>query len=116
MKRGDVVLVDFPYSDQTGSKLRPALIVQADVLNQKLDDTILAVITSSKRRMVGSATQLVIDVSTAEGKRTGLQMDSVVQCENLVTRDQRLLRKRLGEIAPSLMSAIDDCLRAALAL
>lgn len=62
MKRGDVVLVDFPYSDQTGSKLRPALVVQADALNQKLDDTILALITSSKRRMVGSATQLFIDV------------------------------------------------------
>lgn len=116
MKRGDVVLVDFPYSDQTGSKLRPALVVQADALNQKLDDTILALITSSKRRMVGSATQLVIDVSTIEGKRTGLRMDSVVQCENLVTREQRLLQKKLGDFAPNLMIAIDNCLRAALSL
>lgn len=35
VQRGDVVVVDFPYSDQTGSKLRPALVVQADALNQK---------------------------------------------------------------------------------
>lgn len=97
MKRGDVVLVDFPYSDQTGSKLRPALVVQADALNQKLDDTILALITSSRRRMVGSPTQLVIEVATAEGRQTGLRMDSVVQCENLVTREQRLLTKKLGD-------------------
>lgn len=116
MKRGDVVLVDFPYSDQTGSKLRPALIVQADVLNQKLDDTILALISSSRRRMVGSPTQLVIEIATSEGQRTGLRMDSVVQCENLVTREQRLLKKKLGDFAPNLMASIDDCLRAALAL
>jgi mRNA-degrading endonuclease toxin of MazEF toxin-antitoxin module len=27
MKRGDVVIIDFPYSDRTGSKVRPALVV-----------------------------------------------------------------------------------------
>lgn len=115
-KRGDVVVVDFPYSDQTGSKLRPALVVQADSLNAKLDDTIVALITSSKRRMVGSATQLVIDISTADGQRTGLRMNSVVQCENLVTREQALMRRKLGDLSPMLMQAIDDCLRAALGL
>ena len=30
VRRSEVVLVDFPYSDHTGSKVRPALVVQAD--------------------------------------------------------------------------------------
>lgn len=30
MNRGEVVLVDFPYSDRTGSKLRPATEVMVD--------------------------------------------------------------------------------------
>ena len=59
VRRGEVVLVDFPYSDHTGSKVRPALVVQADAWNQRLDDTILALITSSRHRSVGAATQLV---------------------------------------------------------
>jgi hypothetical protein len=46
MKRGDVVLVDWPYSDRTGSKLRPAVVVQADFLNSLIDDTILVQITT----------------------------------------------------------------------
>jgi mRNA-degrading endonuclease toxin of MazEF toxin-antitoxin module len=33
MNRGDVVLVDWPFSDLSGSKLRPAIVVQADFLN-----------------------------------------------------------------------------------
>ena len=62
VRRGDIVLVDFPYSDHTDSKVRPALVVQADVWNQRLDDTILALITSSRRRRIGAATQFVIIV------------------------------------------------------
>ena len=38
MKRGEFVLLDWPYSDQTGSKLRPAIVVQADDLNGLLDE------------------------------------------------------------------------------
>ena len=82
--RGEIALVDFPYSDQTGSKVRPALVVQADVWNHALDDTILALITSSRRRRVGAATQYLIDISTADGRQTGLRFDCVVQCENLL--------------------------------
>jgi len=46
MKRGDVVIIDFPYSDRTGSKVRPSLVVQSDTLNPIRDDSILAIITS----------------------------------------------------------------------
>ena len=40
MNRGSVVLVDWPFSDLTGTKLRPADVVQADYLNGVIDDTI----------------------------------------------------------------------------
>jgi mRNA interferase MazF len=82
VQRGDVVMVDWIYSDRTGSKRRPALVIQADVYNTVLDDTILALITSSTRRRVGAATQLEIDISMPDGQQTGLSIDSVVQCEN----------------------------------
>ena len=35
VRRGEIVIVDFPYSDQTESKIRPALIVQANLWNQR---------------------------------------------------------------------------------
>ena len=85
VRRGEVVIVDFPYSDQTGRKVRPALVVQSNVWNQRLDDTILALITSSRQRKVGATTQYFVDISTDEGQQTGLRLDSVVQCENLIT-------------------------------
>jgi mRNA-degrading endonuclease toxin of MazEF toxin-antitoxin module len=41
MKRGDVVVVPFPFQDRPGEKVRPALIVQSDAENQRLANTIL---------------------------------------------------------------------------
>ncbi len=72
VQRGQVVMVDWLYSDRTGSKRRPALVVQAEAYNTTLDDTVLALITSSSRRRVGAATQLEIDITTPDGKQTGL--------------------------------------------
>ena len=48
MNRGDVVSVDWPFSDLTGTKVRPAVVVQADFLNGLIDDTVLIQITSSR--------------------------------------------------------------------
>ena len=116
VQRGDIVLIDFPYSNHTGSKIRPALVVQADVWNQRLDDTILALITSSPQRRTGASTQYFIDISTVEGRRTNLRFDSIVQCENLVTQDQRLILRRIGSLSDSTMQQIDACLKSTLDL
>ncbi len=103
-----------PFSDRTGSKVRPALVVQADALNRRITDTILAAISRSTHR--ASATQMFIDISTPEGSRTGLRQNSMIQCENLLTYDQRLIVAKIGELPASLMRKINDCLKNALDL
>lgn len=116
LSRGDVVLVDFPFSDRKGSKVRPALVVQDDRWNAVLDDTILALISSSRRRRVGAPTQRLVLVSSTEATGTGLRIDSIVQCENLITLEQNLALTLLGRFSPGLMSEVDLCLKAALGI
>ena len=53
MNRGDVVLVDWAYSDLTGTKLRPAVVVQADFLNGLIDDTVLVQMHAARHRRHG---------------------------------------------------------------
>lgn len=112
--RGNAVLVDYPFSDRTGSKVRPALVVQADILNARITDTILASISRSTHRP--SATQLLVDPAMPDGMSTGLRQKSMIQCENLLTYDQRLIIAKIGQLPPSLMSGINQCLRFALDL
>ena len=116
VRRGAIVIVDFPYSDHTGSKVRPALVVQSNVLHQRIDDTILALITSSSQRKVGVPTQYFIDISTVERQQTNLRLDSIVQCENLITYDQRLILRVIGSLSDAAMKKIDACLKAALGI
>jgi mRNA interferase MazF len=114
VSRGDIVPVDYPFSDRTGSKVRPALVVQADTLNRRITDTILAAISRSTHR--ASAEQLMIDISTPEGCRTGLRQNSMIQCENLLTYDQRLIVTKIGELPVLFMRQVNDCLKKALDL
>jgi mRNA interferase MazF len=111
VSQGDVDIVDFPYSDRTGTKVRPALVVQADQWNVTLDDTILALITSSQRRRVGAATQFPVTLASSVGRQSGLRMDSVVQCDNLITVNQNLILRKLGSFDTASMDGIGDCLQ-----
>ena len=79
VRRGDVVLVDYLFSDRTGSKVRPCLAVQNDQYDQRLDDTILATISSNTARTTNVPSQFTTDVSTAEGRQSGLLFNSAVQ-------------------------------------
>ena len=67
-QRGDVILADLPYSDSTGLKVRPGLVVQNDRNNQRLDDVIIAMITSTTHRAAAEPTQLLIDITTVDGQ------------------------------------------------
>ncbi|MDE0019310.1 MAG: type II toxin-antitoxin system PemK/MazF family toxin [Candidatus Poribacteria bacterium] len=114
VNRGDIVLVDFPYSNHTGSKIRPALVVQADVWNQRLNSTMLAGITSNLHRGVGDPTQYFIDVETVDGQQSGLRFNSVVRCDKLATSNQSRIQGIIGRLSEASMEEIDTCLKAAL--
>lgn len=45
-KQGDVLLVPFPFTDQSGTKQRPAVVLSGAAYNQDHPDVILAPITS----------------------------------------------------------------------
>ena len=116
VRRGEIVIVNYPYSDQSGHKVRPALVVQADTWNERLDNTILASITSGRNQRIGDVTQYFIDITTTNGHRTGLRLNSVVQCKNLITFDQSRIQSVIGSLSDAAMLEIDACLKAALGI
>src|SRR6266852_2924177 len=113
MNRGEVVLAGFPFQDISGSKIRPAVVVQNDVDNQALANTILAMVTGNLAD-AGRVTNVVIDPSMPEGASSGLHGPSLIKCGNLATvRQQRVLRV-IGQLSDVMLQKVNDALKAAL--
>ena len=112
-RRGDIVLLDYPFSSGRGAKVRPALVVQNDRDNARLVNTIVAMITSRTDRAAHEDTQLLIEISTPEGRQSGLLMNSAINCVNLFTVAQNRILRKLGQLPPVAMTRIDACLKAA---
>ncbi len=116
IRRGDVVIIDYPFTDGSGTKVRPALIVQSDERNERLPETIIAFITRNLTHLDRDVTQMLIDVSAPDGQSSGLNANSAVKCGKLFTVHKSLIRRRIGSLGTTLMRAIDYCLKKALSL
>ena len=114
--RGDIVLLPYPQGPGQPPKRRPALVVQSDRNNCRLVNSIFAMITSNISLAQREPTQLLIDISTPEGKGSGLAQISAVKCENLYTLPTSLVLRKLGALPKPLLDKIDECLRASLDL
>jgi mRNA-degrading endonuclease toxin of MazEF toxin-antitoxin module len=110
-----VILAFVQYVGGPGGKVRPALIVQSDHNNSRLNETIIAAITSNTSR-VHESTQALIDVSTPDGKRSGLLHNSAVRCERLHSIPQADVRRVIGRLAGLLMVQIDESLKSAIGI
>ena len=117
VRRGDVVLVNYLFSDRTGSKVRPCLVVQNDENNRRLkNDTIVAAISSNVARALTEPTQFLIRISTSDGAQSGLLFESAVQCGNIATIDTQFVIRRIGLLPAAVMRQVDECLKASLGL
>ncbi len=110
MKRGDVVEIDWPYTDGSDSKVRPALVVQADYLDMITDDRILVRIGSKAYGVMG--TEVPIDPS--QEPLSGLRKKCFVACADIRTIDQLLIMRKIGVLSDATMLVVDECLKSAL--
>lgn len=110
MKRGDIYLADL--KEPRGciqSGVRPVLVIQNDEGNEKSPTTIVASITSRKKKFM--PTHLVIH------RNGGLRENSVVLCEQLFTVNREELIKKLGTITSRyILDQLNQCLRISLDL
>lgn len=113
MKRGAVVLAVLPFTDLTGQKRRPAVVVSPE--NRPGDDVLVAFVTSFAGAPL-QATDLLISEDDPDFKGTGLKRSSVVKLQKLFTLQKGLLVGRLGDLSPRLIEEMDARLRLALGL
>ena len=107
--RGDVVLVGFVFSDESGKKFRPAIVISSPDYHRARQEVVVAAITSNMRR------RLFGDYLIADWKGAGLLFPSLVT-GIIRTVKRTIIDRKLGAMPRSDMEAVDRTLRRSLAL
>lgn len=110
-KRGQVVVVNVPFTGQTGSKRRPALVVSAEPFHRGLLDLIVCPISSQPRyhRKPGPG-----DHPLKHWKTAGLRHVSTVRISNILAVEKKLIKRVLGTLQAEDLTRVDAGLRQAL--
>ena len=89
---GDIVLVPFPFTDQSTAKKRPAVIISSSGYNRQRPDIILMAVTSQMR-----STGYYGDTPISQWKKAGLLKPSVIK-PICTTIEKGLVLKKLGQL------------------
>ena len=106
---GDVVLVPFPFTNQTQSKKRPAVVVSSSAYNARRLDVVLMAITSQVHTPLEFGESEIADWQTA-----GLPKPSVFK-PLVATIEKTLVIKTLGRLEPADRAKLETTLRSILA-
>jgi mRNA interferase MazF len=112
-ERGQIVVVDVPFSTQTGTKRRPAVVLSTAAFHRPLPDVIACPVSSQPRYSLHPGPG---DVPLQHWKAAGLRHPSAARLSNLFAVEKGLVKRVLGKLASDDLAAVDRSLRAALGL
>ena len=114
-QRGDVVLcrVPIPSTELKQFKIRPAIIVYSDRLNQISADVMVVPCTSNTSRTLTSTQYLI---TGDEISAIGIRVESIIRCESVFTLNQPMILRKLGCLKLETIEQVGQCLRSALQL
>ena len=102
-RRGDIVLVPFPFTDLSTTKQRPAVILSSEQYHSVTGDCLIAAITSIVPSTLAPGEVLL---SRADQMAGGLLKSSIVKVGKLLTIDRRLIRRTIGRLPDATVNVI----------
>ena len=100
MLKGDLVLINFPFTDLSGSKLRPAVVLT----QTNLDLTVCFITTQIQWREQ-------TDVLLNPNSMNGLKAISLVRLSKIATIDKSLSKGLLGKLNQNELSELNSKLK-----
>jgi mRNA interferase MazF len=103
--KGDIILITFPFTDLSGSKLRPAVI-----LADNNEDVTVTFITTQLKW------QEPTDVLLTPTLNNGLKLPSLIRTSKIATLEKTLIKGRIGKLTIDEQKNLDEQLKLILQL
>lgn len=94
MIKGDIVLVNFPFTDLSQTKLRPALVVWVSLNREEI---VVCAITSQNLQTL-QPEDFLVEPTDAEFSKTGLRVASKIRTARVATLRRSLVFRKLGQL------------------
>lgn len=98
--QGDILLVPFPFSDLTGSKKRPVLVISKNKDNEQNNDLITCVITSNPKKVSYSIT-----INSSNLQKGKLPMESKIRINKIFTLEKSIILKKFAMLDPDTLKS-----------
>jgi len=109
-KPGDVVLVNFPFTDLVSSKVRPAIVITV-----KGEDVIILGIFSKIPEKIQES-WFIIDETAEYFSKTELKKTSIIKTEKIAVIHNSIIRKSLGSLSENVFALVKTKLKKTLEL
>jgi mRNA interferase MazF len=103
LKPGNIILIDFPFTDPTQSKVRPAVII-TDTKDRYHDLIVCAISSVIPEKLLKR--DILLSKTDPDYDKTGLRADSVIKIDRIATLKQTSVISKLGECSPALWEKI----------
>ena len=113
IKRGEIVLLSFPFTDLQTTKVRPALVVSSDSLNKIGRDAVFIFITS---KPYNELFDIRLDKQDTSFRTTRLKVSSTLRASKIMCLEQGLVRRRLGCLDNKTLQKVEQALMSLLSL
>lgn len=103
MNCGEIYLANYPFTDRTGGKVRPVLVVSRGEFNMGEDRLVVPI---SSNLDLGNPHTLLISANDPAFRATGLRCASAVKWTKVHVLSRAIAQRRLGVLAPSITNEV----------
>ena len=96
LRKGHIVLFEFPHADQRSGKLRPALIIKR--CPGQYNDWLICMISSQLHQQLPGIDEVVTQTSH-DFNQTGLKLSSVIRITRLAIVKENIIKGTIGSIS-----------------
>ena len=102
-EQGEILIVPFPFSDLSGTKQRPVLVISKMAYNRKAEDIVTCGITSNLK---DSWFSVLIDNKDLEYGQ--IPKPSRIKADKLFTLEKSIVKKRIAKINSMALNKVKE--------
>lgn len=100
VEQRELVLVPFPFSDFSGRKVRPVLVLSKDKFNEFSEDVVVCGVTSNIRQ------EYSVEIKERDLEEGYIFEPCCVKAENILKINKKLLIKKIGKLKKETFSEV----------